>query len=102
MKANTVLDLGRINDTHYVYRAVVRDEMSASEGYLRIEEIIKRKPIYSQKLLFILTFVQGFILCGSSFGGSINDMWVAGLLSLVVTLAQIRASRSQLNSSGAE
>ncbi|KAL5487451.1 PRM10_3 [Sanghuangporus weigelae] len=102
VKADINLDLGRINDTHAVYRAVVRDEISASEGYSRLEEIIKRKPIYSKKLLFILTFVQGFIICGSSFGGSINDMWVAGLLSLLVSLAQIRASRSQLSSGGTD
>ncbi|KAL5527994.1 hypothetical protein ACEPAG_6795 [Sanghuangporus baumii] len=102
VKADISLDLGRINDTHAVYRAVVRDEISASEGYSRLEEIIKRKPIYSKKLLFILTFIQGFIICGSSFGGSINDMWVAGLLSLLVSFAQIRASRSQLSSGGTD
>lgn len=102
VKSDTSLDLGRIHDTHAVYRAVVRDEITATEGRLRLEEIIERKPIYSKKLLFGLTFLQGFILCGSSFGGSLNDMWVSGLLSVLVMLAQKFASVSQLSSSGAE
>lgn len=102
VKANEGLDLGRIHDTHAVYRAVARDEITATEGRRRLEEIIKRKPIYSKKLLVLLTFIQGFILCGSSFHGSINDMWVSGVLSVLVMLAQLYSTKSQLKSSGAE
>lgn len=102
VKADTTLDLGRINETHSVYRMVVRDEISASEGFARLEEIIKQEPIYSRKTQFILTILQGFILCGTSFHGSIIDMGVSAVLSLLVAVAQMRASQTQLSSSGAE
>lgn len=102
IKASVNLDLGRIHETHAAYRAVVRDEISATEGRVRLEELLHRKPTYSRKLLIILTFVQGFILCGSSFGGSLNDMWVAGILSTLVAIAQQRAAKSELSTSGAE
>ena len=102
IKASVGLDLGRIHETHAVYRAVVRDEISASEGRVKLKDIIDRPPLYSAKLITILTFFQGFILCGSSFGGSLNDMWVCGILSVLVSIAQQRAARSELSASGAE
>ncbi|THH04384.1 hypothetical protein EW145_g5560 [Phellinidium pouzarii] len=102
IKSDVSLDLGRIHETHVVYRAVVRDEITASEGRARIEKLLTRPPLYSLKTQFVLTFLQGFVLCGSSFGGSLNDMWVAGTLSLLVLLAQMRASRSELSSSGTD
>ena len=102
IKAQQGLDLGRMHETHNVYRAVIRDEIYAGDGRKQLHEIIYRGPLYSRRLVFCLTFVQGFILCGSSFGGSLNDMWVAGVLSVLVSAAQQIAARSELSSSGAE
>lgn len=102
IKASVGLDLGRIHETHAVYRAVVRDEISAGEGRTILKAIIDRPPLYSAKLITILSFFQGFILCGSSFGGSLNDMWVSGLLSVVVFITQQKAAKSELSASGAE
>ncbi|EJD01769.1 DUF1212-domain-containing protein [Fomitiporia mediterranea MF3/22] len=102
VKANSSLDLGRIHDTHGVYRAVVRDEISATEGRKRLEDIIRRPPTYSQKLQCLFAFVQGVVLCGSSFGGSLNDMWVAGILSLLATIVQNHIADSQHSSSGSD
>ena len=102
IKANVGLDLGRIHESHVVYRAVVRDEISATAGRKQLEELLARPPLYSRTWLLVLTFFQGFILCGSSFGGSLNDMWVAGIFSVLVGLAQGAASKSELSSSGAE
>ncbi|KAH8111968.1 DUF1212-domain-containing protein [Phellopilus nigrolimitatus] len=102
IKANAGLDLGRIQETHRTYRSVVRDEMSATEGRVILEELLQRSDIYPKKAQTLLTFAQGFILCGSSFSGSLNDMWVAGVLSVLVSLAQQVSARSELSSSGAD
>lgn len=102
IKATSTLDLGRIHETHKIYRRVVRDEISASEGRRRLEELLARGPLYGAKAWIILTFIQAFILCGTGFGGSLNDMWVAGILGSLVAIAQKKAARSELSSSGAE
>jgi uncharacterized membrane protein YjjP (DUF1212 family) len=102
IKATSALDLGRIHETHKVYRRVVRDEISATEGRKKLEELLAREPLYGKRAMLVLTLVQGFILCGTSFGGSLNDMWVAGILATLVAFAQQRVARSELSSSGAE
>ena len=102
IKANVGLDVGRIYESHVVYRAVVRDEISATAGRKQLEDLLARPPLYSRAWLFLLTFFQGFILRGSSFCGSLNDIYVAGMFSVLVGLAQGAASKSELSSSGAD
>lgn len=102
VKADTGLDLGRIRATHAAYRAVVRDEISATEGCTRIETILAEPPLYSKKVDLLLTFIQSFILCGSSFGGSFLDMCISAIFSILTFFAQNYASGSHLSSSGAE
>lgn len=102
VKANVGLDLGRMHATHSVYRAVFRNEISATEGCMRIKEILARPPLYSKKLNVFLTFVYTFALCGTSFGGSILDMCVSAFLSIFVFYAQSYASGGPLGSSVAE
>ena len=80
----------------------MRDEISATEGRKRLEELLAQGPMYGKRVWLGLTFVQGFILCGTSFGGSLNDMWVAAVLSTMVAFMQQLAARSELSSSGAE
>ncbi|PAV16160.1 hypothetical protein PNOK_0778000 [Pyrrhoderma noxium] len=45
---------------------------------------------------------MSFLICGFAFGGSLNDMWVAGLMGLLVRLLQSAAEGSQLSASGAQ
>lgn len=102
IKAFVGLDLGRFQETHAVYRAVVRDEISAGEGRTKLRNILDRSPLYSMKLLSALTFFQGSLLCVVSFKGSLNDAWVSGILSVFVYIAQQKAATSELSASGAE
>lgn len=102
VKSDVGLDLGRIQAVHSAYRAVVRDEISATEGFERLNIILNQPPLYSRKTNLLLTFVQFFVLCGSSFSGSFLDMCISSILSIFVFFAQEFASDSHLSSSGAE
>lgn len=94
IEANTGLDLGRIHATHSVYRTVFRNETSATDGCACIKEILATPPLYTNKLNVFLTFIYTFILCGTSFDGSIMNMCVSAFLSIFVFFAQRYVSDS--------
>ena len=102
MPTKMALDLGKIQDVHKIYQDVVSDEVTAYEASLSLMRVMVRRPTYASRLDLFLGWMQGFILCGTSFGGSILDMAVAGLLSFSVLILQRLTRRSDLSKSGTE
>ena len=102
IKANVGLALGRINAVHNIYRAVLHDDMYASEGTYQLQKLLHAPPLYGTKTRFVLSFISCLLICGIAFGGSLNDMWVSGVMGLVVRVMQNIASKSDLSASGAE
>lgn len=100
MPTKMTLDLGRIQEVHNIYRDIVRDRVSAGDASLRLVEILNRKATYSVRLDYLLGTLQTFILCGTSFGGSILDMAISGALGFVVLLFHRATKRTQLSKSG--
>lgn len=85
-----------------MYRAVVRDDISAAEGSTKLRAIIDAPPLYGYTVMLALAFAQGFLLCGVLFGGNLIEMSVSGLLSTFVSIAQAYAAQGELSASGAE
>jgi uncharacterized membrane protein YjjP (DUF1212 family) len=90
IKANGGTDLGRIQDTHTIYRALLHDEISAKEATKGFEEIINRKSLYGAKCRILFAFGCASAICPLAFGGSFADMWVAGFLSCIMTIINIK------------
>ena len=98
----TGLHLSGIHELHNIYREVIRGRTHASEGTRKIQKILDTPPLYGIVTRWFLSFLMSFLICGFAFGGSLNDMWVAGLMGLLVRLLQSAAEGSQLSASGAQ
>lgn len=96
------LALGRIHAVHNIYRAVLHDDMYASDGTYQLRKLLVAPPRYGAKLRYVLSFITCFVICGIAFSGSLNDMWVSGLMGLMVRIMQNIASKSDLSASGSE
>lgn len=102
IKSPVGLALGRIHAVHNVYRSVLHDDMYASHGTRELRKLLESPPRYGPKVHYILSFICCLLICGVAFGGSLNDMWVAGLMGLLVRVMQNIAAKSQLSASGSE
>ncbi|THH03748.1 hypothetical protein EW145_g6037 [Phellinidium pouzarii] len=102
IKANVGLSLGRINAIHNIYRAVLHDDMYASDGVYQLRKFLTGPARYKPLLRYTLSFITCLLICGVAFGGSLNDMWVAGFMGLLVRIMQNIASKSDLSASGSE
>ena len=102
VKSDGGLALGRIHAVHNIYRAVLHDDMYASDGTYQLRKLLATPSRYGMKLRFVLSFITCFVICGIAFSGSLNDMWVSGLMGLIVRLMQNIASKSDLSASGSE
>lgn len=87
---------------HNIYRAVLHDDMYASHGTRSLRKLLNAKPHYGSKTRSLLSFITCLLICGVAFGGSLNDMWVAGVMGLMVRIMQLIASKSELSASGSE
>ena len=88
VKANQGLALNRIHQLHEIYRAVLHDDMYASEGTNRLRKMMKFPRRYGDRFCIGLQFLCCFLICGIAFGGSLNDMWAAGVLGALVRYSQ--------------
>lgn len=102
IKSSVGISLGRIHGVHNIYRQVLHDDMYATDGMKELRKMLKAPPLYGQAIRYALSFITCFLICGVAFGGSLNDMWVAGLLGFIVRIIQNIASKSDLSASGSE
>ena len=102
IKCNLSLSLSRIHNVHNIYRMVLHDEMRASDGTRDLKKLLEAPPRYGYALRCLLSFITSGLISGIAFGGSVNDMWVSGILGLSVRLGLNHASKSDLSASGSE
>jgi len=100
LKCGGRLNLGALHKVHQVYRMVVHDEISAEDANLDLNKILESPLIYGSVMRVILAFMISALICPLAFGGSILDMWIAGLGGVSLALMHLfTASKSQLHAS---
>jgi uncharacterized membrane protein YjjP (DUF1212 family) len=82
VKASTGLSLGKLHDTHTIYRLVNHDEISAAEGTKRLQELLASPPAYPVWAQLSMAWLGSAIACPMAFGGSFIDVWPASFLAL--------------------
>ena len=92
IKASGGLNLGQLHKVHQVYREVVHDEIGVEKGSALLSQLMKEKPIYSNKLRCVIAFLCCALICPLAFGGSFLDMWVAGACGGILCLLQLNAA----------
>lgn len=81
--------LGNLQRTHEIYRSVMHDEKSATEGASELKKLLAEPPIYSNLLRCIFAFTLSGMICPLAFGGSFLDAWVAGAGGFILCFIQL-------------
>lgn len=81
--------LGNLQRTHEVYRTVMHDEKSATEGATDLQQILAEPPLYSNLVRCIFAFWLSAMICPLAFGGSFLDAWVAGAGAFILCFLQL-------------
>lgn len=81
IKDRSALELGRLHETHDIYRNLMHNRCSPEEACHRIERLIRSNAIYGTFMRCMYSFGCSATICSISFAGGFADMWVAGLLS---------------------
>lgn len=92
VKSTGRLALGLLHKVHQVYRSVVHDEISAKQAIVRLDELMKEAPIYPWWLRCIFAFWLSCLICPLAFGGSLVDMWFAGVGAFVLAFLQLHVA----------
>ncbi|KAF7968626.1 hypothetical protein HWV62_29791 [Athelia sp. TMB] len=81
--------LGNLQRTHEIYRSVMHDTQSATEGAMNLRHLLKEPPLYPNLLRMIFAFLLSAMICPLAFGGSFLDAMVAGAGAFVLCLLQL-------------
>ncbi|KAI0931784.1 hypothetical protein AcW2_000592 [Taiwanofungus camphoratus] len=92
VRAGGRVALTALHKVHQVYRDVLRDKLSASEGTDHLKEILQARPLYNIYLRCFLAFICASIICVLSFGGSLLDMFISGLSAAVLQYLGLNAA----------
>ena len=93
------VDLGKLRDTHEIYKEVVHDLIGVEEATQRLNEVIKRKKSYSPWLLVVVYGFASACVGPFAFGARLIDLPIAFLLGCLLGILQlILAPKSELYS----
>ena len=102
VRADSSVQLSRINALQAIYRDVLEDYMFPSKGRRILRRLLYAPPIYADWATKTLPFMITFLIAGLAFGGSLNDMWLAGVMGYIIRLAQSDETSVSLSSLGNE
>ena len=75
--------------------------MLPSKGILKIQKLLDEPPLYGKTICSLFSFIISALICALAFGGSLNDMWVAGFMGLLVRFIECYTSAPTLSQGGA-
>ncbi|KAK7054200.1 pheromone-regulated membrane protein 10 [Favolaschia claudopus] len=96
IKCSGRLSLGALHDVHLVYRKVVHDEISAETAERELGRLLEMPEPYTIFFRCCLAFFLSALICPLAFGGSLVDMWIAGLGAFVLSILQLAATKSAI------
>jgi uncharacterized membrane protein YjjP (DUF1212 family) len=91
------VDLGRLRDTHEIYKNVVHDRMGVDEATAQLTEVMARKPKYAAWILVPVYGLASAMVGPFAFQARLIDMPIAFLLGSILGILQLIVSpRSDL------
>ncbi|KZT56809.1 DUF1212-domain-containing protein [Calocera cornea HHB12733] len=87
IRAAPALALGKLHDTHMIYRAVMHDEISIDDGSRKLDEIFKAPEPYPLWGKVLIVWGCGLFIC-PAFGGSILDSLIVSVPGAIIFLGQ--------------
>lgn len=100
VKVNQGVDLGKLSDTHEVYKQVVHDTMGVKQAADRLDDVIKKHKKFRVWFLVLVHGVASATVAPFAFQGRLIDLPIAFFLGLLLGfLRLVVASKSDLYSS---
>ncbi|CAD6887895.1 unnamed protein product [Tilletia controversa] len=93
VKSSSALVLGQLHNVHIIYRQVVHDEISVSEGAAKLMALLKEKPCYKVWQRIVIAGLLCWIISPLSFGGSFIDAFVSSAYGIGLTFLQLHVAR---------
>ena len=97
VRSNQAVDLGKLRDTHEIYKETMHDLLGVAEASKRLNEIMQRSPTYGPwTLVFVYGLASAFV-GPFAFQGRPIDMPIAFMLGCILGFMQlILAPKSEL------
>ncbi|CCL98503.1 uncharacterized protein FIBRA_00502 [Fibroporia radiculosa] len=92
VRAGGRVALTALYNIHNVYRLVLRDKLSATQGTEELDKIIKAGPLYGIYIRCLFAFICASIICVLAFGGSLLDMFISGASASILQYLGLRAA----------
>lgn len=89
VRANQGVDLGRLRDTHEIYKEVVHDVIGVEEATQRLDEVLTRKPKHSPWVLVPVYGLASATVGPFAFDARPIDLPVAFILGCVLGILQL-------------
>jgi len=83
------LDLGKLSDTHEVYKDVVHDRMGVEEATQRLEEVMKKKQKHNKWALIPVYGLASAAVGPFAFGARVIDLPIAFFLGCILGFLQL-------------
>ncbi|KZT61436.1 DUF1212-domain-containing protein [Calocera cornea HHB12733] len=96
LKQPQALDLGRLQDVHTVYNAVIHDKIGVKDASDRLDDIMRAKSRYRNLIAIIIGGLCSAFITPISFSGSFLDAMCAFPLGCLLVLIQQLASKNEL------
>lgn len=93
------VDLGKLRDTHEIYKEVVHDLIGVEEATQRLDEVLKRGQKYNTWLVVVMYGFASACVGPFAFGARLIDLPIAFILGCLLGILQlIVAPKSELYS----
>lgn len=86
------VDLGRLRDTHDIYKEVIHDQIGARAATRRLEDIMDRKPQHNVWYRIFMFGIASVCVGPFAFGARLIDLPLAFVLGLIVGFLQLKIS----------
>lgn len=99
VRSSQGIDLSKLKDTHEIYKEVVHDKVGVDEAMPRLDDVMKRKPLYGPWFLVVMYGFASACVGPFAFGARFIDLPIAFFLGALLGFMQlILAPRSDLYS----
>lgn len=88
VKCSQGLNLAKLSDTHAIYKGVIHDLMGVEEAASKLEELLRKKNLYSPWVCVLLYGLGSASVCPFAFSGDWLDVPIAFGLGLCVGYLQ--------------
>ncbi|KAL9069645.1 MAG: hypothetical protein Q9157_006099 [Trypethelium eluteriae] len=89
VRVSQAVDLGKLSDTHDIYKEVVHDQIDAKEGYEKLNQVLKRPSKHKPWLLVPVFGCAAAAVGPFAFGARLIDLPIAFLLGCILGILQL-------------